>query len=153
MEINKIYKLANKNISVTINMMDQAEINACILEQLEEQLFITLAFIGATIERLNKDILGFELIQAFKYVWNYSKHGKSVYTYTKIDETPTFSSNLYFGDKHFQFNSNLFAWSDMPFDKNESSLKQYKAYCKLLRSQHIPNTLRDLQVIFEKFTQ
>lgn len=155
MEYELLKKLTVSHINKTITLMEKpgdfTPSDLSYLQVIEEEIFVTLSFIGALIERADSSIKNYPETQAIKYLWNYSKHGESVFEYVKLTKQPDFSFPLQIGDNNFTFSSGFYAWSEMPFDKGNTSKKQYAAFQNLYQGQHIPNTLRKYLEILSRY--
>jgi hypothetical protein len=156
MNYNTLKELTIKHVNLTIETLHGSKTprnNSVTFSQvLEEQVFITLSFIGALLDRSNKKIYKHKVILGYKYLWNYSKHGKSVFTYVTLNVKPTCSFPLHITES-FHFGEGYYAWKSMPFDNVERNENQYAAYCELLEGKNVVTTLKEFLDLIDLFVE
>lgn len=98
MELKTLRALTLKHINLSINMLNNPGLfntsDSSFNILIEEQIFITLAFVGSFLERSNKNIYKDKTLLGYKYLWNYSKHGETPFKFVALDVKPSFTFPL-----------------------------------------------------------
>ncbi|HAP4847635.1 TPA: hypothetical protein IUX50_001520, partial [Enterococcus faecalis] len=156
MELKTLRALTLKHINLSINMLNNPGLfntsDSSFNILIEEQIFITLAFVGSFLERSNKNIYKDKTLLGYKYLWNYSKHGETPFKFVALDVKPSFTFPLVI-TKKFIFGKSYCVWDEMPFDDDPRNKKQFAAYQETLQGKNMKNSLQELLTIIEQLNE
>ncbi|SDQ02748.1 hypothetical protein [Carnobacterium viridans] len=118
---------------------------------LEEEMFITLSFIGSALNKINGTEEENKIIHAFKYAWNVTKHAKKVYRINDFnyDKTSILGLGKVGQMRLGNYTPQLF-WKELPFEKGGFE-NHHKKYMDNLYSKDIPDKLNEIYRIIDKY--